>query len=67
MKLSPDQKILLAERIYDNFSSYFTSELEYQVEDMKDNDELDWEYYLQSSDADDIKKLVINLIAVPVS
>lgn len=67
MDLTADQKLALAQRIFDNFGSYVSSELEYQVEDMKDNDMLDWEYYLTNADADDITKLVIDMIAVPVS
>ena len=66
MELTSDQKLALAQRIFDNFGSYVSSELEYQVEDMKDNDELDWEYYLEPKDAKDITKLVIDMIAVPV-
>lgn len=67
MDLTADQKLALAQRIFDNFSSYVASELEYQVEDMKDNDDIDWSYYITPSDADDITKLVIDMIAVPVS
>ena len=67
MDLTAAQKLTLAQRIFDNFGSFVSSELEYQVEDMKDNDEIDWEYYLNNSDADDITKLVIDMIAVPVS
>ena len=39
----------------------------YQIEDMKDNDELDHSYYVTPSDVEGITKLVIDLIAVPVS
>ena len=67
MDLTPDQKIALAQRIYDNFGSFVSSELEYQIEDMKDNDELDWDYYLDPKDAKDITQLLVDLIAVPVS
>ena len=67
MDLTADQKLALAQRIFDNFGSYVSSELEYQVEDMKDNDEIDWSYYIKPGDADDITKLVIDMIAVPVS
>lgn len=67
MNLTEDQRLQLAQRIYNEFKSFVTSELEYQVEAMKDNDELDWNYYIQQSDADIIKELLIDLIRVPVS
>ena len=66
MELTPDQKIALAQRIYDEFSNFVSSELEYQVDNMKDCDELDWEYYLDPKDAKDITNLVVDLVAVPV-
>lgn len=67
MELTPDQKTALAQRVYDEFNSFVTAELEYQVEDMKDNDELSWDYYLEAKDAEDITKLIVDMIAVPVS
>ena len=67
MNLTTDQKLALAQRIFDEFNSFVSSELEYQVEDMKDNDELSWEYFIKPEDADDITKLLIDMIAVPVS
>ena len=67
MNLTEDQRLALAQRIYDEFHGFVKSELEYQVEDMKDQDELSWSYYLNSSDAEDITKLVIDMISVPVS
>ena len=66
MELTTDQRTALAQRIYDNFGSFVKSELEYQIEDAKDNDELDWDYYLDPTDAKYITNLVIDLIAVPV-
>ena len=42
MRLSKAQQSALAQRIVDQFESFLSSELSYQVEDMKDNDELDW-------------------------
>lgn len=67
MELTPDQKTALAQRVYDEFNSFVTAELEYQVEDMKDNDELSWDYFLEAKDAEDITKLIVDMIAVPVS
>ena len=67
MNLSNDQRLALAQRITDEFQSFINEELVYQVEDMKDNDELDHSYYITSTDQKDITKLVIDLIAVPVA
>ena len=67
MELTPDQKTALAQRVFDEFSSFVTSELEYQVEDMKDNDQLSWDYYLDTKATEDITKLIVDMIAVPVS
>ena len=67
MNLTLDQRLALAQRITDEFQSFVKEELQYQVDDMKDNDELDHSYYLSTSDSQDITKLVIDMIAVPVS
>jgi len=67
MRLSKAQQSALAQRIVDQFESFLSSELSYQVENMKDNDELDWGYDLSNEDADDITNLVVDMIAVPVS
>lgn len=67
MNLSNDQRLALAQRITDEFQSFINEELVYQVEDMKDNDELDHSYYITSTDQKEITKLVIDLIAVPVA
>ena len=66
MNLSENQRLALAQRIADEFGGFVKSELEYQIEDMKDNDELDHSYYLEPLAAEDITKLVIDIIAVPV-
>lgn len=66
MTLTEAQKQALAQRIFDEFRGFIKSELEYQVEDMKDQDELAWEYYLTQKDAEDITEQVIDMIAVPV-
>ena len=67
MKLTNDQKLALAQRIFDEFGGFVKEELQYQVEDMKDNDQLSWEYHLEEWDAKDIRNIVVDLIAVPVS
>jgi len=67
MNLTNDQRLALAQRITDEFNLFVKEELAYQVDDMKDNDQLNHDYYITSSDQEDITKLVIDLIAVPVS
>jgi len=67
MELTKEQQLELAQRIVDEFSGFVKEELQYQVEDMKDNDELNWDYYITDTDSDRIRKLVVDLIAVPVS
>ncbi len=67
MNLTNDQRLALAQRITDEFNLFVKEELVYQVEDMKDNDELDHSYYITSSDQNEITKLVIDMIAVPVA
>ena len=66
MNLSNDQKLALAQRISDEFTGFIKSELDYQVEDMKDSDELSYQYYINQADTEDITKLIIDMIAVPV-
>ena len=51
MNLTEEQRLALAQRIYDEFNGFVQAELEYQVEDMKDQDQLSWSYYLNSNDA----------------
>ena len=66
MNLTIDQRLALAQRITDEFTLFVKEELAYQIDDMKDNDQLNHEYYITPSDQEDITKLVIDLIAVPV-
>ena len=66
MTLTIDQRFALAQRIADEYSGWVKEELEYQVEGMKDSDELSWDYYTNSEDVDYITNLVTDLIAVPV-
>ncbi len=67
MNLTNDQRLALAQRITDEFNLFVKEELVYQVDDMKDNDELNHDYYITSSDQKEITKLVIDMIAVPVA
>jgi hypothetical protein len=67
MNLTNDQRLALAQRITDEFNMFVKEELVYQVDDMKDNDELNHDYYITASDQKDITNLVIDLITVPVS
>lgn len=67
MDLTPDQRLALAQRITDEFPLFVKEELTYQIEDMKDNDQLSYDYYCSEIDRDVITKLVIDLISVPVS
>ena len=68
MQLNAEQRLALAQRIADEFRGFVREELQYQVEDMKDNDELSWDYYVQDVDRDAILGEVIDLISsVPVS
>ncbi len=67
MNLTNDQRLALAQRITDEFNLFVKEELVYQVDDMKDNDELNHDYYITPSDQNEITKLVIDMIAVPVA
>jgi hypothetical protein len=67
MKLTTDQRLALAQRIADEFGGFVREELQYQVEDMKDNDELDFAYYVSDEDTADILGLVVDIVSVPVS
>ena len=67
MKLTAEQKKMLAERIADEFSGWMKEETEYQIESMKDNDELDWSYYMSEWDRAEVAQMVEKMIVgVPV-
>ena len=67
MKLTADQKMMLAERIADEFSGWMKEETEYQIDTMKDNDELDWSYYMSEWDRAEVAQMVEKMIVgVPV-
>ena len=66
MDLTIDQRLALAQRITDEFTGFIREELQYQVDDMKDSDQLGYDYFVSDADLKDITKLVIDIIAVPV-
>ena len=68
MQLNAEQRLVLAQRIVDEFTGFVKEELQYQVEDMKDNDELSWDYFVQDADQEAVLQEVIDLVSsVPVS
>ena len=67
MQLNADQRLVLAQRIADEFTGFVKEELQYQVEDMKDNDELSWDYFVNDADQEAVLQEVISLVSgVPV-
>lgn len=67
MKLTAEQKTVLSQRIADEFSGWMKEETEYQIDNMKDNDELDWSYYMSEWDRAEISQMVEKMIVgVPV-
>ena len=68
MQLNAEQRLVLAQRIADEFTGFVKEELQYQVEDMKDNDELSWDYFVNDADQEAVLQEVIDLVSsVPVS
>ena len=67
MNLTDEQKLALAQRISAQFNEWVNDELTYQIEEMKDDDELSYEYYSNPADSRDIKDLVADLIVVTVA
>ena len=67
MKLTAEQKTILAQRIADEFKVWMVEETEYQIDNMKDNDELDWSYYMSEWDRAEVSQMVEKMIVgVPV-
>ena len=66
MELTQEQRALLTQRIADEFKGFVKEELQYQVESMKDADELSWDYYVTPADESAVFNAVIDTIAVPV-
>ena len=63
MKLTDDQISMLGDRIFDAMGGWFDDEMTFQMEYMKDNDELDWNYYLDPADNMKVLRLVQKLVA----
>ena len=66
MELTQQQRLDLTQRIVDEFRGFVKEELQYQVESMKDADELSWDYYVTPADESAVLRAVIDSIAVPV-
>ena len=66
MNLTTDQQHALAQRIYSEFGNFVTEELKYQIEDMKDNDLLNWDYYSNPEDESAIISLVREMVTAHV-
>lgn len=66
MNLTDEQKLALAQRISAEFTEWVNDELAYQIEEMKDHDEISYEYYANPADARDVTNLVTDLIVVTV-
>jgi len=66
MNLTEDQRQQLAQRIYNELDSFMKEELQYQIEDMKDNDLLSWEYYSTVDDEREILALVNDMVTTSV-
>lgn len=64
MNLTDDQKLALAQRISAQFTEWVNEELTYQIEEMKDDDELSYEYYANPADSRDVMDIVTDLIVV---
>ena len=62
MKLTAEQKTILAQRIADEFKAWMVEETEYQIDNMKDNDELDWSYYMSEWDRAEVSQMVEKMI-----
>ena len=68
MKLTAEQTAQLSRLIADEFKAWMVEEMEYQVDFMKDQDELDWGYYLNEWDRQEVADRVLKIIApVPAS
>ena len=61
MNLSEQQKIQLSQLVYDSFSTFYEEELKFQVESLKDNDELNWTYVVTPQDSEEIYQRVQEL------
>lgn len=67
MNLTKDQTQELAQRIYNELTGFMKEELQYQIEDMKDNDLLSWEYFSTVEDEREILSLVNDMVTTAVT
>jgi len=67
MNLTKDQTQELAQRIFNELEGFMKEELQYQIEDMKDNDLLSWEYYSTVDDEREIIALVNDMVTTAVT
>ena len=63
MKLTPAQTQQLSQLIANEFKAWMSEEMEYQLDFMKDQDELDWGYYLNEWDKQAVADSVMKMIA----
>ena len=63
MKLTPAQTQQLSNLIANEFKAWMSEEMEYQLDFMKDQDELDWGYYLNEWDRQAVAEEVLKKIA----
>ena len=63
MKLTPAQTQQLSQLIANEFKAWMSEEMEYQLDFMKDQDELDWGYYLNEWDRQAVAEEVLKMIA----
>ena len=64
MNLTEQQKIKLSQLVYNSFSQFYEEELKFQVESLKDNDELNWLYSVTPQDSEEIYDKVQDLFRV---
>ena len=64
MNLTEQQKIQLSQLVYQSFSTFYEEELKFQVEALKDNDELNWTYVVTPEDSEKIYQKVKELFTL---
>jgi hypothetical protein len=62
MNLTDQQKTKLSQMVYESFTSFYDEELNFQVESLKDTDELSWDYNVTPKDSKEIYDKVQQLI-----
>lgn len=64
MNLTEQQKIRLSQVIHESFSTFYEEELKFQVESLKDDDELNWTYTITPRDSGEIYDKVQELFTL---